>query len=273
MLAVAPTFAEARYNRAAYRLRQAGPAVDDATLAAAAEDLRLALSDGEHLAARAVLEDPDFAAVLDRPAFAFLPHRELSVSLEAPPATAFWGAEVDLRLRLQGEVSEPVTVDAARAEGPLELVSVVEDAVEIDGEPALALQWTWRVVGAGPVAIGPLTVHAGGQEATAEAIAVEASAPPDRTAPSRALTLALPSTLFAAVPMHRARAVDGALVVHGRPGDRVELEPPGEPAARYERREAGVATEIAWRWPSATPSKVTVRDGSGALVFSGAPGD
>jgi hypothetical protein len=277
VLRAKPRFAEARYNRAAYMLRLEAIAPAPGRIEQAAAELQQALADGEDLAPRAVLQDPDFASVLRHPAFAFLPREALSLAVHPPPDTAFWGAEVPLRIRLLGIVDPhpPVAVSADRAVGPLELVTVVEDTVDTAEGQALEITWTWRVIGAGPAVIGPLTVRAGGDTATADVVTVQASAPPDRTAPARTLSLAIPSELISALEPRAPAIVDGALAVRGRPSDRVEVEPQaspgGGPPVRYERREAGVPVDVVWRWPSATPARVRIRDGSGAEVFSGAP--
>lgn len=276
VLAASPSFAEARYNRAAYRVRAIGlrgadpadPAVSG-ELAAAAADLEQALGDGE-IRGLSVLQDPDFASILDHPAFGFLPSSALALSVDAPPETAFWGAEVALRIHLLGIVDPPLSVAAEVASGPLELVSVVEDTVPTSlGSDGVEIVWTWRVIGAGPVVLGPLTVRAGRYAAEAGAVHVMASAPPDRVVPPSSLSLTLPSELLAALPPRSIAVIDGAPTVRARGTDRVEADPPSDPPIRYERRERGVPVEIAYRWPSVIPASVRIRDGSGAEVFAG----
>jgi hypothetical protein len=268
VLRARPLFAEARYNRAAYLLRLDALAPDEGRRVQAAAELQQALADGPHLPPRAVLDDRDFASVLADPAFAFLPGRTLSLTVEPPPETAFWGAEVPLRLHLSGRVGRPIAVSADPCEGPLELVSAIEETGDGDG---VVLTWTWRVVGPGRAVIGPFTVRAGELTSVADGITVVASAPPDRAGPSRPLSLAVPSELVAALELRVPRVVDGAVVVRVRPGDRVTVEPPAEPPARYETRAQGEPVDVVWRWPKATPSRVRIRDGSGAEVFSGPP--
>ncbi|MEQ1507496.1 MAG: hypothetical protein ABMB14_35025, partial [Myxococcota bacterium] len=258
----APTFAEARYNRAAYLVRLG-------RIEHAAADLRQALDDGP-LRSMMVLEDPDFASVLDHPAFAFLPQDALTVVVTPPPPTAFWGAEVPLHVKLLGIVSPPLSVTADRATGPLELLTVTEDTFATSlGTTGVDLGWTWRVAGAGPVELGPLSFRAGRYTATADVVRVDAQAPPGKTATTTALTLDLPSEWIARVPARTAVRLDGQLVAHALPSDRVTTEPELAPPARYELREAGTPTDVVLRWSIAGPATVRIRDAAGAEVYAG----
>lgn len=265
VLAAEPRFAEARYNRAAY-LARLGRAD------AAAEDLKVALEDG---AARSlsVLEDPDFQGLLDHPSFSFLPQDALSLGVEPPPPTAFWGAEISLRLRLLGIVQPPVTIAATRATGPIELVTVIEDTVDTSQGLGLDLVWTWRVVGAGDVEIGPLTVTAGRYVASADPVTVVASAPPGKELPPLdPIALLTPSQWLAQVPAASAKVLDGRLVVHAGASDRVTTNPALPPPVRYERRERGIPTDTALRWGAgAVATKIRIVDSRGTVVFEGPP--
>lgn len=265
VLADEPRFAEARYNRAAYLARLDRPE-------AAAAELQLALEDG---AARAlsVLEDPDFEKMIDHPAFVFLPQDALSLGIEPPPATAFWGAEISLRLRLLGIVAPPVSIRAERATGPLELVTVIEDTVDTSQGTGIDLVWTWRVAGEGAVEIGPIEVTAGRYTASAAPVTVMASAPPGKVVPPLdPIVLRTPSQWLAEVAPASAEIVDDRLVVHAGAGDRVTTEPPLPPPVRYERRERGVPIEIALRWATdERATKVRIVDGQGRVLFEGPP--
>jgi hypothetical protein len=258
-----PGFTEGRYNRAAYLARMGRPE-------AAAEDLVVALGPGT-IRPLSVLEDSDFAPYLDHPSFAFLPRSALSVAVEPPEPTAFWGAEISVRLRLLGIVRPPVRFVPERATGPLQLVGVVEDTVSTAEGRALELVWTWKVVGAGKVELGPIAVTAGAYGSTVDPITVDAQAPPDKAVPPlEPLTLPTPSELAAAVPERSVGRVDGAVVVRSSPTDRLVAEPPGLPVTKLELRELGQTREILYRWPADRgPTKVRLTDATGTVVAEG----
>jgi Tetratricopeptide repeat len=260
----APGFAEARYNRAAYLARLGRPEP-------AAVDLRQALEDGAS-SSLAVLEDPDFAAYLNDPAFAFLPRQALTVAAEAPQGPVFWGAEVSVRFRLIGLVRDPIAFDPERAEGPLLLVSVIEDAVPTSQGMSRELSWLWKVVGAGPIVIGPTRVKADRYNSQVAAIELLAEAPPDKVAPDLPpVSLPTVHSILGLVPPRSAGpTADGRWVARFEPGDTLSTEPSLPTPTRFELRERGEPLEVAVMWPpGATPRKVTVRGADGTVVFSG----
>lgn len=259
-----PSFAEARYNRAAYLARLGRP--DEA-----AAELQRAIADG---AARSlqVLEDPDFEPYLDHPAFVFLPRAALTVGFEPPPPTAFWGSETALRLRLLGIVRPPIRVETSGS-GPLQLVSLVEDTVHTSQGRGVDLLWTWKVLGAGRAEVGPTVVHAGRYSATVDAFVVDAQAPPDKPVPEpRPVDLPTVAEAGAGLEERSARYVDGRLVARARPQDRVTTEPPSTPVVRFDRRELGAPVEVVWWWPPGpAPQKVTITSPEGERLFDAAP--
>lgn len=257
---------EARYNRAAYLARldrpeEAGP------------ELEAALSEGG-LSALVALEDPDFAALRAHPAFAFLPDSALVVEVEPPPPVAFLGSEITLRLRLSGLVRPPITIVPGVAEGPLQLVSAVEDRISTPSGPGTELTWTWRIAGAGTVTLGPLEVTAGDHRASTAPIEVEASAPPDRVLPSLPPpSLPIPSAALGGLEGPGARLRGSILEVRAGPRDRVTLEPPGPPPAeRLEGREAGRTRWVLLRYPGAQATqRVVITAVDGTQRWAGAP--
>lgn len=271
LLEEAPDFAEARYNRAAYLARLGrGPE--------AAAELRQALQDGAALPID-VLEDADFGPWLQDPAFGFLPRQPVEVLVEAPKGPAFWGAEITLGIRLLGLVRDPVLLAADRFEGPLQLLSVYEDSVpnSQSKEEGRTYGWTWKVVGAGPVVLGPTRVVAGKYGNQIAPIELVAEAPAEMEVPPLdRLSLPTPRELVASVPMRTAALVTAKggepprWVAHVRPGDRVLTEPPLPAPARFELRQRGEVLDVALRWPAgAVPKKVTIQDSTGDVVFTG----
>jgi hypothetical protein len=264
-LGARPKFAQARYNRAAYLARLG-------RLPQASQDLKLALEDGARKPIE-VLEDPDFVPHLEDEAFGFLPREQLVVTVEPPPPTAFWGAEVALRLTVSGLLRPELTLESAAGEGPIELVSVTEEPM-VTGEGAqVRLEYRWRVVGAGPIVLGPVVFGSGKSRVTAEAVRVAAEAPPDKLPPQvEPVVFPLPSRYAAAVPLGTAAKIDGVLVVHVGQGDRVVTEPAMGPAARCEVREGEAATAVLHRYRAGLQvHRVRIVASDGTVRFDGPP--
>jgi hypothetical protein len=265
VLSARPKFAQARYNRAAYLARLG-------RLPEAAQDLKLALEDGARKPVE-VLEDPDFAPHLAHEAFGFLPQEALVVTVEAPPPTAFWGAEVVLGLTVSGLLRPELTIESAAGEGPIELVSVTEEPM-VTGEGAqVRLEYRWRVLGAGPIVLGPVVFGSGKSRVTAEPVRVAAEAPPDKVAPQiEPVSFPLPSRYASQVPLGTAAKVDGVLVVHVGQGDRIMTEPALGPAARIEVRQGDTATEVLHRYRAgAQVHRVRIVSSDGTVRFDGPP--
>lgn len=262
-LAQAPAFGEARLQRACYRAR-AGR-LDDA-----AADLHVALDAGV-LTPRQALRDPDLAAVANAPAFAFLPDAPFSAVLTAPDALAFWGTEVQIRVDVVGAGPEPVTIGSAGAGGPVTLVRVVEDdAVGADGDTIRTVAWTYRVDGAGSVAVGPVQVGQGRWSATTAATSFETAAPPDRPpAPTVALDRRTPSSVLGdRVPPAVWRAAD-VVWVAAPPGGRVQVEPGVVLPPVWPLRHGGEPVADLLPLPG-TVTSVRIRVGDD-VVFDGSP--
>jgi len=223
-----PAFAEARYNRAAYKAR-----LGDAPGAAA--DLRRAIEDGA-CRGRDVLSDPDFAGLLGHPDMAFLPSDVLQVTVEAPDESAFWGSEVAVVMRIIGAKPGPVAVRAEAVDGPLSMLSVFEDARDSTEGPYREITWSMRVAGAGPVVMGPFHVSSGDHIQHVEAVRFEAKAPPGKEEANIELPVSFATVLEVGGQMQPASMrYDGdRLFVKYQAGDRVVLTPPVSPPIRYE---------------------------------------
>lgn len=265
VLAARPTFAEARYNRAAYLARQN-------RLPEAAEELKVALADGAQKPLL-VLEDPDFAPHLDKPELSFLPKQTLSVSSVPPEGTAFYSAEIRLAFAIEGPLKEPLQIESGPVLGPVALSGVIEERTETDSGAAVRLEYRYRALGAGAAEFGPVSFRSGSLQAAADAARVVISAPEDRGAPAVAPdVLPLPSALAAKIPLGTAALAGGSLVAHVSPGDRVLTEPELGPAARCEILEGKEVKDLLLRYPpglSVARVRVVGRDGSPR--FDGVP--
>ncbi len=262
-LRLAPPFAQGRYNRAAWLVRLRRP--DQA-----APELRRAIADGGAQALE-VLEDPDFADVLQHPAFSFLPSEALSIAIDRPPPTAFWGTEVVVRLRLRGLVRPPVTVASPDVVGPAILVRASEVWMATsDPEPGVDLEWTLKVVGAGRIELGPFQVQSGLHTGGTASVVVEAQAPPGKTPPSgRPVQLLQPGELAQRVGPDAAANLDGRLVVNGLTIDRVEVTPHMGSPVRLERRALDGHLEVLRLFEGPAEHVRVVRGGE--VVFDGPP--
>ncbi|MCB9686779.1 MAG: hypothetical protein H6738_13355 [Alphaproteobacteria bacterium] len=265
-LEAAPDLASARYRHGIVLARLGDHA-------RAAIELQRAIDDG---AARTLelLEDPELAPHLDQPAYDFVPRQAVTVAVERVPETAFWGSEVSVGMRLLGLVRPPFSVVDAPVEGPVELVSVLEEDLSTSQGPGLAVRFLLRVTGAGKVVVGPTTYAAGTFRAIGDLVTFEAAAPPGREeAPRTSVRLRLPDEWLARVPDPGAALVDGQLVVSADPTDRITVTPtPASPPVTYERRfvDRPPSRVSVWTGGGGTSGvKVVARDGT--VRFDGPP--
>lgn len=238
VLAAAPGFAEARYNRAAWRVRR-GDHLEEGGVTEIADELHRAIAEGA-ASSRAVLDDPDFAELVGRPEFDFLPEEPLTVAVEAPEGTVFWGSEFAVRFRIAGAGDGPIGVTAENVQGPLQLVSVIDDRNPSTQGTFRDLTWTFRVLGAGDVLLGPFHAWTGDLRTVIDPISLTAAAPEGKVAPDPlpAYDFQTPSERAGRALAPSARVDDDGLSIMYVPGDRVVIDPPlaGEPV-RYELRE------------------------------------
>ncbi len=263
-LADAPTLGEARYNKAAWLARRgAEPEV-------VAVELRRALRDGAR-PAREVLADPDFRAYLGHDALAFLPTQVLSIAVESPESTVFWGSEFTLRFRIAGAGADPVAVTAERGAGPAILLGVIDDAMPSTEGTFRDLSYTYRVLGAGEVTLGPFHAWAGDRRAAVGAITIPTAAPPGKaptTELPELLDLRTPKEVVGRSAIPSIRVLDGDLVIAHQPGDRVEVTPPAVlPPVHYQHRERGKTQWEAWLYRGAGDAKVRITR-AGAVILA-----
>lgn len=266
-LSVDDTFAEARYNLAAYLARKGS--IDES-----GAELRRALADGAR-PARDVLTDPDFSPHLDHPALEFLPSTGLVVAVQGPDGPVFWGSLGTLTLRISGIDDNPVVIDAPASNGPIELVGVVEDRLRSTDGMAVDLTWTFKAVGAGAVSLGPFEITAGPHKATARGVNIVTSAPEGKETPklpTSALDFATPTELGGAYEDATAHLVDGGIGIRGKSEDRVEMVPRSKSMVQYELRIGG---QFQWMLRHYTgfdtiPEKVTITR-NGQTLFDGEP--
>jgi len=266
-LVLSPGFAEARYNRAAYWARLGRPVEE------VAAEVHQAVQDGA-CRSRDVLQDPDFQDLLDDPSFDFLPSQPLTIAVEAPESTVFWGSEFGIRFRMAGAESTPIAVTAENAEGPVQLLSVIDDANPSTQGTFRDLTWTFRVVGAGRAHFGPFHAWVGERRSTVEDVWVETAAPMGKETPpeeERLIDFRTPMEVAGRAEIPSARWVDGELLVGFAPGDRVVIEPqPAASPVQYEQRERSKAKWILLRYPGVAPgeAKVTIQR-AGRTVYEG----
>lgn len=253
----APTLAAARYNRAAWlvglgRPDEAGP------------ELQRALADGAAVPLE-VLDDPDFASVLDHGAFSFLPKTALVAATEVVRGAAFLGGEVELRLVVDGLVPD-LRVEAATLRGPIELVRATE---EREGPHRVSVTWVHRVVGAGEVVLGPFTVTSGARSAIVEPITLTAEAPPDHRAPAVTPWLPVPSQHTRDRP---AWVHEGRWFVRAGPFDKVRFPTPSVRPARLETSLEG-ALQSVLHVVQAPPAggEIVVEEADGTEKWRGTP--
>jgi len=256
VLTARPDFAVARYNRAAWLVALGRP--DEA-----APELARALAD-KAADPLDVLEDPDFATVLDHPAFAFLPRALVTLTVDPVPPSAFYGTEVPVVLHVTGRLATPLSL-AATARGPIEITGVREEETA-EGRKATFLV---AVTGAGRVEVGPFEVTAG-TTARADLVSFEAQAPSDRVPAIATRDLVLPSSLLAQVPERGSAVHDRRLYVRARDSDRVEITPPARGAVPYEWRPVDGVAEVVRLWPAGTVAeRVRIVAVNGEVVHDG----
>lgn len=264
-LAEAPDLAEARYNRAAYKARRGDPVEE------VAADLARAVEQGAVTPA-SVLDDPDFAHLLDDPAMHFLPESKLRIAVEAPTSTVFWGSEFSVRLRIGGAEDTPIALTAEELYGPITLLSVVDDSNPSTDGTFRDLTFAFRVVGAGTAKFGPIHAWVGERRAALDPFEVVTAAPEGKeTAPDdRLIDLHTPAELAGRATAPSARFSGGDLLVMHEPADRVALSPePEESPVRYEQRARGSAEWVLLRYVDADPAtRVQVLRG-GAVTYEG----
>ena len=225
-----PALAEAHYNLAAlYAL--------DGDAASAAVSLKRSL-DLDAARPEAVLDDPDFAGVLDHPSMAFLPRRELKLGWRGPEGSVFLGSQVPLTLVIDGAAGS-LSVKG-EVTGPVRLVRVMESRKDARVE----LEWTFQVLGAGTVGVGEIGVESGGMNATLQGVQVEALAPQGRGEPHDRLQ---PLTTVSERGEQRGQPSASwdptGLWVRFGPTDQVALSPAGGEWTRYSYREDG---QVQW---------------------------
>ena len=254
LLANRPGYAPALYDRAAYQARAGDPD-------AAAVSLAQALAAGFGRTADQIRADPDFEPWLDHPAIASLvPEPPLRTALEGPDGSVFRGSQFAVHLRVLGAGDVPITIAADALVGPITLVGAVEQIRQSTAGAVRDVTFTFRVEGAGPIRLGPVRVVAGRRTAAAGEVAIEAFAPPGLELPPPvplAPTFLTPTEVRADADAPSATRRDGAVVVVGAPGDRVEVTPAAE-GTRYELRGDEGVLWVAWRYPAAV-SGVRVR--------------
>lgn len=259
-LALDPEVENGRYNRACYRAR-AGD------LAGAARDLRQVLASGA-VDVDDILADPDLVPFLDRPELAFLPRPRVAVDVAGPEALVFWGSPADVTLRAEG-LRGSFVVEAPAVAGPVELARVDERI----GEGTHDVTWRFRVVGEGPVAVGPFRARVGDEVRELPPFGFETAAPADKRgegSPPGALA-APPSTFPPPGPLPAIQRTGAELRVWTPVGSRVSFEP--EPPHVFSAHLEG--TDAAWvltRVPSAAPGTRALVQGSGGKVTMEDPG-
>lgn len=248
-----PDFAEARYNRAAYRARSGD-------LLGAGQDLQRALASGV-ATPRQAMRDPDFAPHLTHEAFAFLPHAPLEAVVSVPDKPAFLGSEVTIDAVVMGALPGPLSAHL-EVVGPVSLVRAVEDdRAREDGDRDRTVSWVLRVTGSGRVLVGPLAVsQQGGDVIRADGGAFDALAPEGRGERAVTLRLIAPSALDGddvATFRH-----GGAVVVRASDAARVDVEPAAEELGPpWEIRENGQTVTALRRYPASVTSVVVFQHG------------
>jgi hypothetical protein len=237
----------------------------------AAADLAAAVS-GDWTAARAARKDPEFAEVVDLPAFSFLPRETLLVAVEAPAGLVFWGTEASWRVRVVGADDHVVRFVGPTEPAPFDVRRVVESTTPSTEGPLRDLLFTITPTGAGEATLAGLQATAGPWSAPLPPISVRTAAPPDKGSGRVAVDLRTPADVLSALDDGDARYGDGALVVAGAPEDRVRVTPdPGPPQREWTWRTASGA-RAAWEWTGLTraPARVQV-EGDGIRRWDGPP--
>lgn len=264
VLSVAPDFADVRRRRAALLVRME-------RLDEAGADLRAAVA-GDWSAARAVKEDPDFADVIDHPAFSFVPKDTLLVVAEAPPGLVFWGTEATLRVRVVGAGDHAIRLVGPRTEAPFTVRLVRETTSPSTEGPLRDLSYTLLSTGAGDVELAGFRVDAGPWSAPLPHVAIRSAAPPGRERTVEAVDLRTPAEVLGSLDDGDARYASGVLQVAGHADDRVTVTPDPGPPDRAWTWVNGETSRSAWEWTDLprTPARVQV-EGDGVRRWDGPP--
>jgi hypothetical protein len=190
VLRVAPSFSEARYQRAACRMRLGR--LDDAAV-----DLSIAL-DEELIPPSSVLSDPDFASARGHPAFSFLPGASLQAQWSAQPATVFLGNDLKLTLTVFGAVDGPLELVPSGFKGSFRLTEVTEVHRATTAEPMTEIVWTLRATGSGLTPLEHRVLRSGRHTVELPSIVLKAVAPPEHVATLSESELISPAARFAA---------------------------------------------------------------------------
>ncbi|TNE91998.1 MAG: tetratricopeptide repeat protein [Deltaproteobacteria bacterium] len=249
-----PSFAIARYNRAAYLARMGRPEL-------AGPELEAALLAGVRTP-REAAADPDFEPFLGLDAFGFLPGSVLSsLGIQAPGAPVFEGSEFTITVRIAGAGTRPIGVTAERLEGPAVLTGARETLLDSTDGLVREIEWTWRGLGPGTMVIGPVIARVDERSLSLEAAEVEILAAPDAAVITVEHEARIPTPLeFGLGDRPRALDASGDLVVTIDIGDKVVVEPKpeGQPQAFvYAIRD--VPQYRAYRWPGAMDQARRVR--------------
>ena len=262
-----PSFAQARYDRAAWLARAKRP--EDAAV-----DLQIALGGGLNVLPADVLDDPDFAPYLDHPAFVgVIPRQPLAVVLDGPTGTVFWGSDFDVRLTVIGVPRERLLGITAPATGPLRLVAVVEDDTETTDGPARTLAFRLLVTGAGDVVVGPVDAAVGARTGrNGVPLKVTAAAPPGKEVGAMLSPGALRSvrSVLGEHVVPSAWREGDVLYVAAKATDRVVLDPAVAVDVSWELRRDGARDTVITASAAGAGTKVVISR-AGAEVLSGAP--
>lgn len=266
VLEAAPTFAEARYNRAAWlaragRVEEAGP------------ELARALEDGG-IDPREVLEDVDFQPHLGHPALAFLPDAPLDVQVEAPDGPVFLGSEAPVRVQVRGRQLEGLQVVWPAVQGPARVSKAVERWDTEDGDTIVEVTWYVSARGAGQITLGPARVAAGDRVVEGEVVTLVTLAPPEHEPPADSLLdLRLPSAVSSTAPepLPAPIAWREGPVVHVRvgPGERVEVAGTDTIPSRWQRFDERDLTFTVWTWNPAPPTTTAKLSRGGKVLRDG----
>lgn len=261
VIAARPSFTEARYNRAAYLARLGR--FDESAV-----DVRKLLGSEAYLASD-LYEDPDFSVAVGDASFAFVPKAAVSAELVLPEHSVVQGTEVPVRLRLKSTTRLTGLKVEGSVTGPAHLTRVLEERAE----GSVTVTWSLRMVGAGPVSVGPFLIQAtGANELQIPEKRFEAWTPPNRVGEEpRTLELELPSTRVGERrPSDAWRESDSVYVLVSE-GHKVEINPSvAVDAVVYERRLNGVADWVLLQYAASDEKKLRIEvRHRGQTVFEG----
>jgi hypothetical protein len=215
----------------------------------AAKDLRFALGKGgiDLLTAAA---DSDLDAVRSDPRFSdLLPEKALPAEVSADEKAYFLASEWTINFRFLNRHNQTVELDFLGEVGfPALLLRAVEDITPQSGVNAHSVQFVFRVSGAGEGTVGPWSIASGGLSRSLAPVSFRFRAPPNRpveeAAPLASGAFSIPSTLFAAMPMHEPLRQGETVLVKTLAGERVEWRAPD--AVQYELRLEGQTEWVGW---------------------------